>query len=56
VCPTNNRLVDWQYIRTAIGRDYFDVQPVRGTFLGHVEQVLHASVTVRRIESEDDEY
>jgi len=56
VDPTNNRLVDWQYIRTAIGRDYFDVQPVRGTFLGHVEQVLHASVTVRRIESEDDEY
>jgi len=47
--PTNNRLVDWQYIRTAVGRDYFDVQPVRGTFLGDVEQTLHASVTVTRL-------
>jgi len=52
VDPTNNRLVDWQYIRTAIGRDYFDVQPVRGTFLGQVEQVLSATVTVSRIEIE----
>jgi len=47
--PTNNRLVDWQYIRTAIGRDYFDVQPVRGTFLGNVEQILSATVRVTRV-------
>ncbi len=52
--PTNNRLVDWQYIRTAIGRDYFDVQPVRGTFVGQVEQVLSATVTVNRV-SEDNQ-
>src|SRR3989339_941073 len=36
--PTNNKLVDWQYIRTAIGRDYFDVPPLRGTFVGSANQ------------------
>jgi len=49
VDPTNDKLVDWQYIRTAIGRDYFDVQPVRGLFLGDVQQHMHVEVKVSRV-------
>jgi transglutaminase-like putative cysteine protease len=45
--PTNDKLVDWQYVRTAIGRDYFDVQPLKGVFVGIVEQQLDVSVRVR---------
>ena len=45
--PTNDKLVDWQYVRTAIGRDYFDVQPLRGVFSGAAEQRLEVSVHVK---------
>ncbi len=45
--PTNNKLVDWQYVRTAVGRDYFDVQPVRGVFQGSTEQLMSVAVEVR---------
>jgi len=44
--PTNDKLVDWQYVRTAIGRDYFDVQPLRGIFRGGADQRLEVSVHV----------
>jgi len=47
--PTNDKLVDWQYVRIAIGRDYTDVQPLRGIFLGAPEQTLDVSVQIRRI-------
>jgi len=47
--PTNNKLVDWQYIRTAIGRDYYDVTPVKGIFRGNVEQKLTVEVEVTRL-------
>jgi len=48
--PTNNKLVDWQYIHTAIGRDYYDVTPVKGLFRGKVEQQLTVDVDVKRID------
>jgi len=48
--PTNDKLVDWQYIRTAIGRDYHDVTPVKGIFRGDVEQQLTVAVQVTRID------
>ncbi|OIQ00056.1 MAG: hypothetical protein AUK35_05330 [Zetaproteobacteria bacterium CG2_30_46_52] len=47
--PTNDKLVDWQYIRTAIGRDYYDVTPVKGIFRGNVEQKLTVEVEVTRL-------
>jgi len=47
--PTNNKLVGWQYIRTAVGRDYYDVTPVKGLFRGDVQQQLTVEVEVRRI-------
>jgi len=47
--PTNDKLVDWQYVRTAFGRDYFDVQPLKGVFSGVAEQQLDVSVNVKII-------
>ena len=47
--PTNDKLVDWQYVRVAAGRDYSDVQPLRGVFVGAPEQAVHVKVTVTRI-------
>lgn len=47
--PTNNKLADWQYVRVAVGRDYTDVQPLRGVFLGSNEQRLHVDVQVSRL-------
>lgn len=32
--PTNDRLVDENYVRVAYGRDYGDVSPVRGSYRG----------------------
>jgi len=48
--PTNDKLVDWQYVRTAYGRDYFDVQPLKGVFFGGVEQQLEVDVQVRIVD------
>jgi len=47
--PTNDKLVDWQYVRVAAGRDYADVQPLRGVFVGRSEQELEVDVSVKRI-------
>jgi transglutaminase-like putative cysteine protease len=47
--PTNDKLVDWQYVRVAVGRDYTDVQPLRGVFVGPLEQSLDVEVHVKRI-------
>jgi len=49
VDPTNDRLVDWQYVRVAVGRDYTDVQPLRGVFVGGREQKLKVAVHVSRV-------
>lgn len=43
--PTNNTLADERHIRVAIGRDYADVPPTRGTFRGKADSEL--SVTVK---------
>ncbi|MFL2450531.1 MAG: transglutaminase domain-containing protein [Verrucomicrobiales bacterium] len=32
--PTNNKIVNEQYVKIAIGKDYDDVAPIRGTFYG----------------------
>lgn len=47
--PTNDKLVDWQYVRVAIGRDYGDVRPVRGVYRGSPTQRLDVSVDVHRL-------
>jgi transglutaminase-like putative cysteine protease len=44
--PTNDILTGERHIRVAVGRDYADVPPTRGTFKGGAESELAISVTV----------
>ena len=46
--PTNRKLVDWQYVRVAIGRDHGDVRPFRGILFGGGEQHLAVKVEVTK--------
>lgn len=47
--PTNGCITDTDYIFTALGRDYSDVAPIDGTFLGAAPQNLSVSVDVMPI-------
>lgn len=48
--PTNNTLAESQHIVTALGRDYYDVTPVKGViFGGGKSPVLTVSVDVARL-------
>lgn len=47
--PTNNKQPGHQHIKIAHGRDYFDVRPLRGTFVGSGSQKLVVEVDVERI-------
>jgi transglutaminase-like putative cysteine protease len=44
--PTNNIVVADRHVRVAVGRDYADVPPTRGTFKGDVESELGVAVRV----------
>jgi len=44
--PTNNVLAGERHIRAAVGRDYADVPPTRGTFKGMAESELAIAVSV----------
>ncbi len=46
--PTNNLLAQNRYIRTALGRDYADVPPTRGTYRGSKESELYVAVKVSK--------
>ena len=48
VDPTNRSLANERHIRVAVGRDYQDVAPVRGVFVGGGESRLDVEVRVRR--------
>lgn len=45
--PTNDILAGERHIRVALGRDYADVPPTRGTFKGAAESELAISVSVQ---------
>jgi transglutaminase-like putative cysteine protease len=47
--PTNNKIPSTQHIKIAHGRDYFDVRPLRGTFIGSGSQKLSVEVDVERL-------
>lgn len=47
--PTNNRVPAHQHIKIAHGRDYFDVQPLRGLFIGNGSQKLVVEVDVEQM-------
>lgn len=44
--PTNRLIADERHIRTALGRDYADVPPTRGTFRGKTDSELSVAVRV----------
>lgn len=50
--PTNNRLIDGHYVKVAVGRDYSDVPPVKGTYRGAGARRLTVDVLVSRLEDE----
>ncbi len=48
--PTNNLLVDTDHITLAWGRDYSDVAPVRGVFVGAGHHTMTVSVDVQPLD------
>lgn len=44
--PTHNRRPDEQYIKLGAGRDYTDVRPLAGTYLGEARVSLEVSVEI----------
>lgn len=44
--PTNNLVAQQRHIRTAVGRDYFDVPPTHGIFRGRADSELYVAVHV----------
>jgi transglutaminase-like putative cysteine protease len=49
--PTHNRPTDETYVKLAVGRDYADVPPVRGTYKGTTDRTLTVDV---KVEKKDD--
>ncbi len=50
--PTHNCLTNETYVKLAVGRDYADVSPVRGTYKGNTESTLAVDVKIQKLESE----
>jgi transglutaminase-like putative cysteine protease len=46
--PTHNRQTDDQYVKIAVGRDYADVAPVAGTYIGTTERKLEVEVKIEK--------
>ncbi|HWC60635.1 MAG TPA: transglutaminase family protein, partial [Verrucomicrobiae bacterium] len=50
--PTNNCQTNETYVKLAVGRDYADVPPVRGTYKGTADHTLSVDVKIQKMESE----
>ncbi|MBK1825934.1 transglutaminase family protein [Haloferula rosea] len=48
--PTNGNLADERYIKVAVGKDYEDVAPIRGTYSGTGQCEMTVTVEVEKIE------
>jgi len=48
--PTNNLVVNDHYVKVAIGRDYHDVPPTRGTYHGGATEHLIVDVSTRALD------
>ena len=48
--PTNETLADERYIKIAVGRDYDDVAPVRGSYHGSGHCKMSVTVEVEKVE------
>lgn len=47
--PTNGNLADERYVKVAVGRDYDDVAPVKGSYLGTAQCRLTVTVEVEKL-------
>jgi len=45
--PTNNCIVSDRHVRLAVGRNFTDCTPVKGTYKGSAEHTLEVSVTIQ---------
>jgi transglutaminase-like putative cysteine protease len=50
--PTNDRLTDGHYVKVAVGRDYADVSPLKGTYRGTTKRQLIVDVLVSLVDDE----
>lgn len=50
--PTHNCLTNETYVKLAVGRDYADVSPVRGTYKGNTGSTLTVDVKIQKMESD----
>lgn len=48
--PTNNKPTGLQHIKVAVGRDFGDVSPIRGTFRGGHGQKMQVHVSLQRLQ------
>jgi transglutaminase-like putative cysteine protease len=48
--PTNDTQVDGRYVKLAVGRDYFDVSPIRGSFRGAQGREMRVDVLLTRMD------
>jgi transglutaminase-like putative cysteine protease len=57
--PTNNCIVSDRHVRLAVGRNFSDCTPVKGTYKGSAEHTLEVSVTIQngvvKSEAEDEQ-
>jgi transglutaminase-like putative cysteine protease len=44
--PTHNRQPDEAYVKLAVGRDYADVAPVKGTYKGTTQRAMTVEVKI----------
>jgi len=51
VDPTNNLVVNDHYVKLAVGRDYADATPLKGTYRGPKTRSMQVSVKVQRMEA-----
>lgn len=47
--PTNNMQINWRYVKLGHGRDYNDIVPVKGVYIGEPGQTLDVTVDVRLV-------
>ena len=47
--PANDAVQDARYVTVAVGRDYGDVPPIRGTFHGIASEEWETNVRMRSI-------
>jgi transglutaminase-like putative cysteine protease len=51
--PTNNQQVNGHYIKIGVGRDYADVPPLKGTYLGTSERMMRVDVLVSLLDAKE---